>query len=174
MRSRRHTIIVTAAIAVVTIVGIAGAGARINTTRSFPVGLYWQITTPPVIGDVVLVCPPATPLFAEARRRGYIGPGFCPGGYGYLFKRWVAGGGDHVVARPEGVWINGRLLPNSRSFAEDTAGRPLPRPSAVQYTVGTTEVVLMSDFSERSFDSRYYGAIDRAAIRGVVRPIFTW
>ena len=30
------------------------------------------------------------PVFDEARARGYIGAGFCAGGYGYLIKRIAA------------------------------------------------------------------------------------
>lgn len=55
------------------------AGLKINTTKSIPIGIY-QLTDVPVgKGEYVIFCPPQTALFHEARSRGYIGAGFCPG-----------------------------------------------------------------------------------------------
>ena len=45
------------------------AGARINTSKSIPVGLYWTTGAPLEKGAYVLVCPPPSGLFNEARRR---------------------------------------------------------------------------------------------------------
>ena len=78
----------TAGVAIVGIailsLGAAGyiAGARINTTQSIPVGLYWTSGLPITKGAYVLFCPPEANVFAVAKARGYIGAGFCPGGYG--------------------------------------------------------------------------------------------
>jgi type IV secretory pathway protease TraF len=35
-------------------------------------------------------------------------------------------------------------------------------------------LLLMTDVSPISFDSRYYGLINRSQIKGVIRPIYTW
>ena len=81
------------------VVGVAGlmlaagawaAGARINTTRSIPVGLYWTSSAAVEKGAYVLFCPPKLGVFDDAKGRGYIGAGFCEGGYGYLMKRVLA------------------------------------------------------------------------------------
>ena len=51
-------------------------------------------------------------------------------------------------------------------------GKPLPfRETA--YTLGTAQVLLMSDYSPKSFDGRYFGPIDQTGIKGVLRPVFT-
>src|SRR4051812_8304966 len=67
--------------------GCYAAGARINTTRSIPLGLYWTSSMPIAKGVYVLFCPPKGRVFDEAKERGYISKGFCPGHYGYLMKR---------------------------------------------------------------------------------------
>ena len=73
------------------------SGARINSTRSIPVGLYWLSSEPVEKGAYVMFCPPPIGVFDEARARGYLGAGFCPGGYGYLMKRVLAAKDDVVT-----------------------------------------------------------------------------
>ena len=60
------------------IIGIAGfvafgaiyaAGARINTTKSIPLGLYWLSDAPVTKNSYVIFCPPAEPTFLEAKKR---------------------------------------------------------------------------------------------------------
>ena len=73
------------------------AGARINATKSIPLGLYWTSRAAVEKGAYVLFCPPQVPVFDVAKERGYLGAGFCPGGYGYLMKRVLATKGDVVA-----------------------------------------------------------------------------
>lgn len=161
--------------------GLAGAalaysaGARINTTKSIPVGLYWTSPSAAVEkGAYVLFCPPQVQVFNEARERGYIGAGFCAGGYGYMMKRVLAAKGDDVAVSDDGVRVNGALLPFSAPKAVDAGGRPLPRFQADRYTLGAAELLLMSDVSGTSFDGRYFGPINRSQIVTVVSPVITW
>lgn len=150
------------------------SGARINNTRSIPVGLYWMTSDPIEKGAYVIFCPPPMGVFDEAKERGYIGAGFCPGGYGYMMKRILAAKDDAVTIDNEGVRVNGELLPLSTPIAADKAGRPLPRYQADSFTLGGSELLLMSDVSAISFDGRYFGPINRLQIKGVIRPVFTW
>lgn len=150
------------------------AGARFNTTRSIPVGLYWASSAAVEKGAYVLFCPPRAPVFDEARSRGYIGAGFCPGGYGYMMKRVAAAQGDVVAVSEAGVWVNGALLPASAPSTEDAGGSELPRFHADAYPLGAADVLLMSPLSRTAFDARYFGSVDRAQIRTVLTPIFTW
>ena len=153
---------------------LVAAGVRINSTASFPVGLYWAVDAPPAKGELVMFCPPPQRVFDVAKQRGYIGPGFCPGGYGYLIKKIVAAQNDVMVMTEEGVIVDGERLPNSKPIAMDPAGRALPQLRVRDYTLSSTDVLLMSDYSPRSFDGRYFGVIDKHNIRNVVRPILTW
>lgn len=150
------------------------AGARVNTSKSIPLGLYWTSSTPVTKGEYVIFCPPQRPVFDNARERGYIGSGFCPGDYGYMMKKVLAAKGDTVSVTPQGVTVNGALLPYSKPLLADGVGRPLPRMSDERYTLGASELLLMTDSSATSFDARYFGAITREQVKSVIRPIFTW
>ena len=150
------------------------AGARINTTKSIPVGLYWTSSAPVERGAYVLWCPPKVGVFDDAKERGYIGAGFCPGDYGYMMKRVLAAKDDAVAVADDGVRVNGELLPLSAPIKADKVGRPLPRYQSNSYTLGNSEVLLMSDVSATSSDGRYFGPINRSQIKTVIRPVITW
>jgi conjugative transfer signal peptidase TraF len=129
---------------------------------------------PLAVGAYVIVCPPDVQVFKEAKARGYLGPGFCPGGYGNLMKRVLAAKNDQVTVSPVGITVNGQLLPNSAPLSVDGAGRPLPAYQSNAYTLGNLEVLLMSDVSATSFDGRYFGPVNFSQVRSVIRPVFTW
>lgn len=170
----------TAGVAIVGIavlsLGAAGysAGARINTTQSIPVGLYWTSGQPVAKGAYVLFCPPEANVFAIAKARGYIGAGYCPGGYGFMMKRVVAVKGDTVSIADDGVRVNDVLLPLSVPLRMDKAGRVLVRFGSNRFCLDRSNVLLMSDVTGASFDSRYFGPIDRSQIKTVITPVITW
>jgi conjugative transfer signal peptidase TraF len=168
----RAVIGLAALVAVCALLG--AAGARVNTSKSIRLGVYWTSDRPVQKGEYVLLCPPQIGVIEEARRRGYLAAGFCPGGYGYLMKQVAAAEGDLVTVADDGVRVNGRLLPFSAPLAKDAAGRPLPRYQASRYVLGASEVLLMSDVSPTSFDGRYFGPTGRAQIRSVIVPVLTW
>jgi len=160
--------------ALVLAAGGYAAGARINTTKSIPVGLYWTSSAPVEKGAYVLWCPPKVGVFDDAKERGYIGAGFCPGDYGYMMKRVLAAKDDAVSVADDGVRVNGELLAHSKPIQADKSGRPLPRFQASTYTLGSAELLLMSDVSDTSFDGRYFGPINRSQVQTVIRPVITW
>ena len=97
------------------------AGVRINHTPSLPMGI-WRIEPlrePLRPGQIVSFCPPDTAVMREARTRGYIGHGACPGGYEPMLKPVAAIGGDAVTVAEHGVTVNGELVANSRRLALD-------------------------------------------------------
>jgi conjugative transfer signal peptidase TraF len=148
-------------------------GIRINTTPSIPLGVYRLSNEPLVKGAYVLFCPPPAAVFDMAKARGYLGAGYCPGGYGQLMKKISALQDDVVSIGTDGVRVNGQLLPLSAPIKADGAGRALPDYKA-DCVLGSTEVLVMSDSHSGSFDGRYFGPIQRSQIQGVIRPIFTW
>jgi conjugative transfer signal peptidase TraF len=150
------------------------AGLRINTTKSIPIGLYRMTDVPVAKGEYVIFCPPQSALFDEARERGYIVPGFCPGGYGFMMKRVAAVGGDVVASTEEGVSVNGQLLPLSVSLEADKAGRAMPRYRFNDNMLEKPKLLLMSDGSGTSFDGRYFGAVNLYQVKGVIRPVITF
>ena len=150
------------------------AGARINTSASIPVGLYWVTHAPIEKGAYVLVCPPPSGVFEVARARGYIGAGFCPGDYGFLMKQVAATAGDRITVDAGGVRVNGERLPQSVPRQADRAGRVLPQYAADNAVLGPADVLLMSNGSPTSFDGRYFGPVNRAQLRAAIRPMLTW
>lgn len=149
----------------------AKAGFRINSSGSIPPGLYRLDKSDFGLGDYVLFCPPNTRLFQMAKKRGYIDTGFCEHGYQALMKKVLALPGDTVAIRAEGVFINGRLQPNSEALQEDGAKRVLSI-FAKDYQLKQNEVFLLGDSSPYSFDSRYFGPITTDRLH-TLKPIYT-
>ncbi|WP_139557998.1 conjugative transfer signal peptidase TraF [Methylotetracoccus oryzae] len=154
--------------------GLLGlAGARVNTTASFPVGLYWQLHRSAGKGDLVLFCPPRERVFTTALARGYLSLGFCPVGTSALIKRVVAVDDDHVVIAQRGTTVNGVAVPHSRQRAVDSAGRPLPL-LRLDTILSQGQVLLLSDQHAASFDGRYFGLVAATHLRGVVVPVWVF
>lgn len=150
------------------------AGARINTTSSFPPGIYWVVDKAPEKGDLVLFCPPRQEIFRLAHERGYLSSGTCPSGYMRLLKRLVAVSGDEVLIAPEGVSVNGRLQQRSQPLQQDPRGRSMPHPQSPHFRLVRGEVLMLSDYSRLSFDGRYFGAVPQAQLGEVVKPWLVW
>ena len=151
-------------------------GLRINESPSLPIGI-WRVS--PLRrdlrrDDIVSFCPPDTPAFREARRRGYLGSGLCEGGYEPLLKPVAAIEGDRLTRTEEGISINGRLIANSKSLDRDGSGRTLPSPGANDVIVAKGEVWVISSYNPLSFDSRYFGPVPISRIEGLARPLFVF
>lgn len=141
----------------------------VNTSESFPPGLYRKQRISPHKGDLVLFCPPDRPIFHEAMRRGWIDHGLCPSGTGYMIKRIAAAEGDHVEMSVAGVSVNGTALENSARRIDTGDEIPLPFFHNLQHS----EVLLMSPHP-LSFDGRYFGIVHTGAIRAVLHPVLLW
>lgn len=121
----------------------------INTTKSFPPGIYMKTHGPVHRGDLVLVCPEDNEVNRYGRDHGFISYGVCPGRYGYLIKRIVGSEGDLVEFSGEVVRVNGIPLKNS--------ARQPSIPSRMDGSVKLYEEVLVMSEHPLSFDSRYFG-----------------
>lgn len=167
------------AIAVAAVAAVAGAfalaGFRINTTSSLPRGLYITVDEPVQIGAVVLVCPPVSSATEEARARGYVGfSADCPERFQRLIKRVVGTPGMVVNIASDGrLAVDGREQANSLARTADGYGRPLSAFFSSSRTLAEGEYLVLGD-TEKSFDGRYFGPVDRGAIRSVMRPVFTF
>lgn len=148
--------------------------ARQHYPQFYPPGLYLMTDAPIQKGALVIFCPTDTPIFRQARERGYVGAGFCPGGYGYMIKKILAAEHDHVAFSAEGITVNGHLLPNSAPMVADLEGRPLTSIPRQSTTLDAQSVLLMSDYSQKSFDARYFGLTNRTAIISTVQPLWLW
>jgi conjugative transfer signal peptidase TraF len=165
-------------VVLLTMLGTYAAGARINRTNSLPQGLYWLVDKEPERGDIVSFWPDGSEPFQIARERNYITPGQYydrgDGGYSPIMKKLMGLPGDIVSITDDGVFINGDLIRNSRPFACDSIGDPLPVVRLHEYRLRENEVLLVSDYLPRSFDARYFGIQDKKQILDVLEPVFTW
>lgn len=140
---------------------------RLNLTGSAPRGLY-RITSEPIHHDSwVVFCPPER-VTELALERGYISHGTCPGGVKPLLKRVAALPGDEVLITPDNFLTQGLSLPRA---IHDRQGRPLYRlpPQALRVLPG--EVWVYSSYSERSWDSRYWGPVAESRLH-TAEPLF--
>jgi conjugative transfer signal peptidase TraF len=159
-------------IAVATTAVLGGEGGLINTTPSYPRGLYLPLGRAPHVGDLIAFCP-GKAVASYGMARGYLNPGGCPSGSVPLIKRIAAASGDQVTIGAAGVVVDGKVLKNSRPLVRDGFGRPLPQ-LHLSRTLPASQVMLMSDYQAASFDSRYFGLVDRSGVLRAVRPVLTW
>jgi conjugative transfer signal peptidase TraF len=152
----------------------AFGGYRINTTPSFPLGL-WRIEPLPgqaAKGDTVFIClPPNSPSIEPGLERGYLPRGLCPGGLAPLIKTIAATSGANVAIERGQVFINGVELAHSSIMAKDGDGRPMVPFAGGQIPAGF--VFLHSDFVA-SYDSRYFGPVPASGILGLAKPVLTF
>jgi conjugative transfer signal peptidase TraF len=133
----------------------------INLTCSVPVGLYVRSTAPPRTGDFVLVRLPMHLRQFAARRR------YLPANR--LLLKIVAASPGAVVCRfGSRVWTDG----HSRAWAlrTDGLGHPLPGWRGC-WRLRARELFVLGSHSA-SFDSRYFGPLDRQSVLWTMRPIF--
>ncbi len=173
---------VTRLIVGVIIVGIvafivASLHLTFNYTDSLPVGFY---SASPLAGnvqsgDIVEVCAPQE-IARFGLLRHYLGKGSCSSGSAYLLKIAAATAGDRVLLRREGVFVNGKRLPGSRTLVKDRLGRSIPRVHLGTYLLEADQVWLWTP-NPHSWDSRYYGPVRKANIAGkakLILPIGAW
>lgn len=173
---RRVVVIRSAGAAIAALAAMAAAGwmggYRLNTTPSYPLGL-WRIESlerDAGAGDLVFICPPLTPDFTIAFERGYIRRGLCPGRFSPLIKTVVATEGQSVDIAAH-VSVEGHPLAHSEIHRVDAEGRALsPWHGGI---VPPAYLFLHSDFAG-SFDSRYFGPIPAAGVLGRAVPLLTF
>lgn len=140
----------------------------INTTPSVPRGIYLRDNNVSIErGDLVLLHPPDTPFFADARKFGLVPYGLGKGAYGYLIKYVVGMEGDVVELDDKGVIINGERQPNS---TRQELGFDSPC-LAHRQRLGPHGCWCMTSHP-KSFDSRYFGVINEAAIVATLKPLW--
>jgi conjugative transfer signal peptidase TraF len=134
-----------------------------NTTASAPLGLWIVQADPrPVVGDwLALRPPPALDAALDAR-------GVLPAGV-LLLKRVAAVAPSQVCRRGDAVWIDGH--PIAHALSVDRQGRALPQWRACR-PLRPGELFLLNA-ARGSFDSRYFGPLTTADVRGRARPWLT-
>jgi conjugative transfer signal peptidase TraF len=136
---------------------------RLNTSPSEPEGLYSRDTRKPIkVGALVLFdAPPAAYPYADARL-GYLH--HIP-----ILKAVAAVGGDKVCTTSGRLVIDGHDL--APIMARDSHGVTLPHWIGCR-RLRAGEIFVYSNRVPNSFDSRYYGPIQRSAAT-VYEPVLT-
>ena len=131
-----------------------------NASESAPIGLYWIDDQPAERGDYVLVRVPdrVRNLVVE---RGYLPPDIP------LIKRVVGADGDVFCRRNRKILIDGVTVAVAQ--ISDGLGREMPVWSGC-YVLHERRVFLLQDHPN-SFDSRYFGPVDRRLIIGRATPL---
>lgn len=170
-RSRRRPVRVgllaagTAALAGLLLTAVHHPDLRLvwNASASVPLGLY-RIDPDPAyrVGDMVAVRPsPALARFMAERR--YVEANVP------LVKPIAATGGATICRLGLRVTINGWTA--AFALARDRIGRPLPSWSGCR-RLKPDQLFLIAPSHPDSFDSRYFGPVDREQILGSAAPLW--
>lgn len=126
-----------------------------NGSASAPIGFYWVDHGQVSRGDFVFT---RLPSWAEMiiEQRGYLPPGVP------LIKRVVGVAGDRICRRGDTILVNGAVVAVARM--RDETGRKLPVWQGCR-VLSRDEFFLLQEHP-RSFDGRYFGAINRRFIIG--------
>ena len=171
-QQRRGPVLAWALAALLTsTLGLRLSPLRFNHTRSLPRGLYRLTHEPLRRGDLVSACLPQA-VSDLGRRRGYLHSGVCPSGVEPVLKRILAVPGDTVDVDVRGLSLNGVPIEHSASVQTDHLGRPLTSFPSGFYHLGRSDYWLLSTYDPMSWDSRYFGPIERANILSTVRPVW--
>ena len=135
-------------------------------THSLPYGIYIRVKGIPQKGEYAASC-----LTEEIARygisRGYLAKGNCDTGSVLVLKTIEGLPGDHFIVE------NGVLKINRKKYLikdKDSIGRDLK----VFYqqkegVLNKDEYILVSDFAQNSWDSRYWGPV---AVRFLLKPLW--
>ncbi len=147
---------------------------KLNYTPSYPRGLYQvkKLSAEQLKrGDLVLVCPKLNDALKVAAERNYIHFSYeCDSGFTPLMKRIVAMEGDYVEVNAKGVHVNKSLIDNSIPLKVDTKNRPMPIAKSGITPKG--RIWIISEYSDVSFDSRYFGDLDIESVIGTMKPLW--
>ncbi len=144
-----------------------------NTTSSFPLGFY-KISKSSSYkrGDLVSFCAVPSKMIDRMIKQGYSQKNsLCPNQTPQLLKKILGLEGDRVEIKKT-VFINNQEIKNSKIFIKDSNGNLLTIQSS--QSIKRDYFWAMSDYNERSFDSRYFGQVPLKNIVGIATPILTW
>ena len=161
------------AVALLILVGNAFGVLISNTDSAAPAGVYRVVSAEFQRGDLVAACLPIA-IAQEGLAHGYLRTGACAGNAEPVGKIVSALAGDVVEIEPGWVTVNGVRFKHSAIAARDSAGRPLLHVGWGTYRVGAGQVWLFGFNDRRSWDSRYFGPVPLANIRGEIKLVVVW
>ena len=154
---------------IILLIGSMHSSLHLNLSASAPIG-FW--TEKPINlatikrGTLISFCPPDLPIVRRVIELKTLAEGDCPNTNLAPFLKPVAAVSGDTVRLQEGMpaKINGSPLLNTISK------KSFPAWPNGEYKVEPGEVWVFSSYSNRSFDSRYYGPISIDQIKGEAAP----
>ncbi len=132
-----------------------------NASESVPVGLYSVHRRQPVKGDIAVIAPPSwVRLYASSR-------GYLPSNV-WLLKPVSATSGSVACRFGEHVFVNGKWIARAKNL--DRKKRKLPVWRGCK-SLRSNEIFVLAKPKD-SFDSRYFGPINRSQVIGTATPIY--
>lgn len=146
------------------------AGFYPNLSTSAPIGIWGKRPIPENLhrGMMIWMCPPSTvAVVKRLADDGALPYGPCPdSNVARLLKPIQALPGDTVqISHGYPAEVNG--VPLSNTVASET----LPAWPDGEYTVKPGEVWVFSSYSNKSFDSRYFGPVSITLVKGEAVPL---
>ncbi len=166
--------LVVAVLVVIMLLALMGIfHMRFNVTPSMPIGFYYQVSHPGILkrGQTVEVCLPKI-IGEQGLQRGYLNKGSCAGGFEPVIKELIAIPGDEIKINHEGIFVN-KIFYRAPFIQLDMNGQPMSS-YPIKSIKSTNQYWLYgANDPEYSWDSRFYGGINRENIQGVIRPFLT-
>lgn len=139
----------------------------INVTHSLPYGIYKIVPLDNLEhGDYVIIDMPED-IKALISDRSWSPPDGTP-----LLKRVYGLPGDEFHVTDSEISINGKYF--GRVKVQDNKGLPMPNKVRGIQHIAEGYILPLSDYSPRSFDGRYFGAIPIENIKSKVVPFLTF
>jgi conjugative transfer signal peptidase TraF len=135
----------------------------IQVSASMPKGVYKIKAADNVsLGQIVIFKIPKNVSDLVQKRR------WAPEGLTYLLMKPIAAkAGDRILISEKGLFLNSVYVGAVERF--DSVGLPLPAIYG-EFVLKQNELFTLS-YHENSFDSRYFGPIQKSAVKGVVEPL---
>lgn len=153
-----------------------------NTTESLPPGFYVVDTTRlPLLTEIAVTYPPQSDASGNLYQHPTLRALLSRHSY-KLLKPVGAVAGAYLHTRDSYVWscpdagpINGRCRLLGVALQSDARGRPLEawRYNGDRLPYGQVYLGQL-DMHPRSLDSRYFGPVPVARLKGVAYPLWTW
>jgi conjugative transfer signal peptidase TraF len=132
-----------------------------NASDSVPIGLYWVRKNQPEIGEIAVIAPPDwVRQFASSR-------GYLPSNV-WLLKPVFASSNSVVCRFGSHVLIDGKHVARAKKL--DKQQRILPVWKGCR-TLKSEEIFVLAT-PKNSFDSRYFGPINRDQVKGTALSLF--
>ncbi|MEI6057003.1 MAG: conjugative transfer signal peptidase TraF [Lentisphaerota bacterium] len=143
-------------------------GFRINITSSMPIGLYLLCEAKDLKNDDLVAVKLPPEIISQGLERGYIKTKDT-----ILVKQLIALPGDKVIYKNNQLLVDDIYTYKCVVTAKDGQGRDMKPLKEGTYTLGNNEYLVLGK-NDDSWDSRYFGPIERKNLINRVKLILTF